>query len=229
MSKFVAIVLSIFLSQASRAAYAYERVPAIFTGNSPAPEYQNYSKYKNKADSRDSTNFAEYYLDTALINQVTASEGINSMHAHVRDIARDGLCKGTCFRVYVYLNGDRNDGWHVATFVVSPGTGSSTPTVTNRSLRRYTRSLTSFERPTQFANYDMYRIYGSKSYPESIANMPNAMFFMNAIALHGSFDKVDGTKRSHGCIRMFPDESYFVHSLAIEAGGNMTFDVLHTR
>ena len=210
-------------------SFAQDRVPAVFTGNSPAPAYQNYSRYKNKVDSRDSRSFAGYHLDLAKISAVRSTTGIRSVHTHTRDIARDGLCKGTCFRVYVYLNGDERSGEHVATFVVSPGTGRRTPLADKASLRRFTRSLTSFERPTQYRNYDMYRIYGSKSYPSSTPNMPNAMFWRDAIAHHGSFDKVDGEKRSHGCVRMFPDESYFLHSLVIEAEGNMTFDVLHTR
>ncbi len=205
------------------------RVPHIFTGNSPAPEYQSYPKYQNKVDQRDSTDFNSYYLNLEKVNALSKAGQVRSVHAHVRNIAKDGICAGTCFRVFIYVNGDVKSGEHVATFAVSPGTGRRTPLANNAPLRRFTRSLTSFERPTQYYNYDMYRIYGSKSYPGKIPNMPNAMFFMDAIALHGSFDTVDGEKRSHGCIRMFPDESYFVHSLAILAEGNMTFDVLHTR
>lgn len=210
-------------------AFASNRVPYIFTGESPAPAYQSFAKYKNKKDQRDSTEFKEYYLNLDRVNTLAAADQIHSVHAHIRDIAKDDLCTGTCFRVYIYLNGDLKSGEHVATFVVSPGTGRRTPLVNNAPLRRFTRSLTKYERPTQYYNYDMYRIYGSKSYPDSTPNMPNAMFYMDRIALHGSFDKVDGSKRSHGCVRMFPDESYFVHSLAILAQGNLTFDVLHTR
>ncbi len=80
-----------------------------------------------------------------------------------------------------------------------------------------------------YNGWDMYRIYGSKAYPDSVPNMPNAMFVLPPIALHGSFDKVDGNKRSHGCVRMNPDEAYWVHSLVIQAEGNFTMDVLHTR
>lgn len=210
-------------------SFAQDRVPEVFTGNSTAPAYQNYARYRNKQDSRDSRNFAQYYLNLAKISAIRSSQGINRVHTHVRDIARDGLCAGTCFRVYVYLNGDLMSGEHVATFVVSPGTGRRTPLDNNAQLRRFTRSLTSFERPTQYRNFDMYRIYGSKSYPAATPNMPNAMFYRDAIAIHGSFDTVNGEKQSKGCVRMFPDESYFLHSLGIEAEGNVTFDVLHTR
>lgn len=220
------IASNIFLSSL---ASAQNRVPNVFTGDSPAPAYREYSRYRNKEDRRDSRNFAQYHLDLNKIDSVRNSRGIRSVHVHVRDIAKDGLCSGTCFRAYVYLNGDERSGEHVATFVVSPGTGRRTPLVSDAPLRRHTRSLASYERPTQYRNFDMYRIYGSKSYPSSTPNMPNAMFYMDAIALHGSFDTVDGNKRSHGCVRMFPDESYFVHSLVIEAEGNLTFDVLHTR
>lgn len=222
-SLFTFLVLLFF----STFAMAQDRVPYIFTGNSPAPEYQSYVRYKQKQDLRDSTGFKGYYLDLSKV-EIVRYYGIRRVHAHVRNIAKDGFCKGTCFRVFIYLNGDAQSGEHVATFVVSPGVDSKTPLDRNNSLRRFTRSLTAFERPTQYKNFDMYRIYGSKSYPGAIPNMPNAMFYRELIALHGSFDRVDGEKRSSGCIRMFPDESYFLHSLVIEAEGNLTVDVLHT-
>ena len=221
-------ILTLFVST----LFANERrVPYVFTGDSQSPSHQHYSPYKNKKDSRDSREFSEYYLiSNNELDRLRRSEGINSIHFHTRNISVDGLCGySQCFRVYVFANGDENSGVHLATFVVSPGTGRRTPLVSNRPLRRWTRSLYRFEASTQFGGFDMYRIYGSKSYPGSIPNMPNAMFYMDAIAIHGSFGEVDGSKRSHGCIRMFPDESYWAQSLAREAGGNVTFDVLHTR
>lgn len=210
-----------------------ERVPRIFTGNSPEVFYQKYKPYSTINDARDSRNYAGYYLDTALVEQVDKEYGINSVHAHVRNIAKDDLCSSSeCFRVYIFLNGDEDNGIHVATFVVSPGTGTKTPEMYDKPLRKYdpnVRYLTKFEIPTKFADWDMYRIYGSKSYPGSVPNMPNAMFVTPAIALHGSFDSVDGNKRSHGCIRMNPDESYWVHSLVIRAEGQFTMDIFHTQ
>lgn len=210
-----------------------ERVPRVFTGDSSDKFYKNYSKYKNINDDRDSIGFAEYYFDQALVDEVASSEGILSVHVQVRNIAEDGLCKSSeCFRAYVYVNGDVENGVHVATFVVSPGTGGKTPTMKDAPLRKYdpnVRYLTKYEKPTMFDDWDMYRIYGSKSYPGTVPNMPNAMFVTPAIALHGSFDVVDGNKRSHGCIRMFPDESYWVHSLVIQAQGQFTLDIMHTR
>ncbi len=210
-----------------------ERVPRIFNGDSPDAFYKNYSPYNKMNDARDSTGYAEYHLDTALVEEVAAEEGIQSVHVHVRNIAKDGLCTSAqCFRAYVFLNGDEDSGVHVATFVVSPGTGSKTPTMSNKPLRRYdpkVRYLTKFEKPTMFDGWDMYRIYGSKSYPGSVPNMPNVLFVTPAIALHGSFDTVDGNKRSHGCVRMNPDESYWVHSLVIRANGAFTLDILHTQ
>lgn len=211
-----------------------ERVPAIFTGDSPAPAYKDFAKFRYKKDSRSSEDFAEYHLDTSIIDTIRLSEGIQLVHTHVRNIAKDDLCGdyGQCFRVYVFINGDEDTGEHVATFVVSPGTGRRTPRLIDAPLRKYNpnvRWLYKFEKPTKFKNYDMYRIYGSKSYPGSIPNMPNAMFFTPPIAIHGSFDTVNGTKQSHGCVRMFPDESYWLHSLVREAGGNLTTDIHHTR
>lgn len=226
--KFFIYITFAFLS--SYASASVERVPYIFTGNSPAPEYQNYSKYRYKEDRRDSTGYQGYHLDYDLLNQVRQSEGVWAVHTMVRDISRDGLCDySQCFRVYIFVNGDEEGGYHVATFTVSPGTGRRTPLYYDAKLRKHTRYLYRYEKPGQFKNYDMYRIYGSKAYPDPIPNMPNAMFFSASIALHGSFGRVDGNKRSHGCIRMFPDESYWLHSLVRESGGNLTVDVRHTR
>lgn len=207
------------------------RVPHVFTGNSTAPAYQHYSKFVNKEDGRDSRGYAGYYLGQQKLRSIYNSVGVRSVHTVVRNIAKDGLCGDykECFRVYVYVNGEQNSGDHVATFIVSPGTGRRTPLYNNAKLRTFTRSLHGFEKKTQFKNFDMYRIYGSKSYPDPLPNMPNAMFFDGAIALHGSFGKVNGSKQSHGCIRMNPDESYWLHSLVRAAEGNLTVDVFHTR
>lgn len=222
----VGLVLG-FTANASTTA----RVPHIFTGDSPAPAYQNFSKYRYKKDARDSRGYAEYYYDQAKLDRIHRTTGVSSVHTMVRNIAKDGLCGtySTCFRVYVFVNGDQDTGSHVATFVVSPGTGRRTPRYNNAKLRNYTRYLYKFERPTQFGSFDMYRIYGSKSYPDPVPNMPNAMFFDTSIALHGSFGKVNGGKQSHGCIRMNPDESYWLHTLVRAAQGRMTVDVFHTR
>lgn len=235
--KYLSLFLLTVFSLSSVNAFSFfnnanNRVPFVFTGNSSAPEYQHYDAYKYKKDSRDSRDYSEYYLisDSKLKN-LRRTEGIRNIHVHVRDIARDGLCGEytTCFRAYVFANGDERSGVHLATFVVSPGTGRRTPLASNMPLRVFTRSLTWYEKPTQFGNFDMYRVYGSKSYPGDIANMPNAIFYMNAIAIHGSFGAVNGNKQSHGCIRMNPDESYWLQSLVREARGNFTIDVLHTR
>lgn len=228
--RFLSTLLLLVFAQYSL-AQELPRVPAVFTGDSWAPAYQNYSKYRYTEDSRDSRDFAEYYLDEPKLQRIRNTEGIWAVHAMVRNIAKDGLCGdfAQCFRVYIFVNGDQYGGEHVATFVVSPGTGRRTPLYDDAKLRTFTRYLYKYERPTQFKKFDMYRIYGSKSYPDPIPNMPNAMFFSDSIALHGSFGRVDGNKRSHGCIRMFPDESYWLHSLVIESNGKLTVDVLHTR
>ncbi len=227
-------VLSICTILAVSMASAQEnRVPRVFTGSSPEIFYQNSSPYKDINDARDSSEYSEYFLDQSLVEQIDSNEGIYSVHAHVRNIAEDGMCKSSeCFRVYIYLNGNEETGSLVATFVVSPGTGSKTPEMKDKPLRKYdpkVRYLTKTEKPTKFGDWDMYRIYGSKSYPSSVPNMPNAMFVTPGIALHGSFDTVDGNKRSHGCVRMFPDESYWVHSLVIRSNGAFTMDILHTQ
>lgn len=231
--RFVTFLSVALLSLSGFAQVGQDRVPRIFTGNSSDKFYQKYAPYNNINDGRDSSGFAEYLFDQDLVDQIASAEGLQSVHVQVRNIAKDGLCSTSeCFRAYVYVNGDEEGGVLVAIFVVSPGTGSKTPTMKDKPLRQYdpsVRYLTKFEKPTMFDNWDMYRIYGSKSYPGSVPNMPNAMFVTPAIALHGSFDTVDGNKRSHGCVRMFPDESYWVHSLVIRANGQFTMDILHTK
>lgn len=228
------IMVFIYLCVISAAGRAeMDRVPAVFTGDSTAPAYLKYENYRTLKDSRDSRSFAEYFLDLQHVQDVLKYSQLNRVHVQVRNIAKDGLCGDReCFRAYVFINGDETHGSLVATFVVSPGKGSKTPEVEDQPLRKYdpdVRWLKNYEKPTAFLDWDMYRIYGSKSYPGKVPNMPNAMFFLRAIALHGSFDVVNGTKQSHGCIRMFPDESYWLHSLVREAGGSLTVDVMHTR
>lgn len=229
LQSFIITLLVSFSSLSFAQEYTFDRVPYVFTGDSPAYEYWDFPDYRYKKDSRDSRNFREYYLDLGRIELVRYYGGINRVHMHIRDIARDGLCPGQCFRIYVFLNGDLQTGEHVATFVASPGTGNKTLLENNKALQKGSRRLTDFEQASKFSKFDMYRIYGSKDFPSQIPNMPNAMFYRGGLAVHGSFATVDGNKRSEGCTRMFPDESYFLHSLVIEAQGNATFDVLHTR
>jgi hypothetical protein len=231
---FFSILLTLFVvTDIAQAQSSTTRVPRVFTGSSPDFFYQNYAPYNKINDARDSREYAEYFLDAELVEEMANAGTIQSVHVHVRNIAKDNMCSSSeCFRAFVFVNGDEDTGVHVATFVVSPGTGSKTPTMSDKPLRVYdsnVRYLTKFEKPTKFDNWDMYRIYGSKSYPGSVPNMPNAMFVLPAIAIHGSFDTVDGNKRSHGCVRMFPDESYWLHSLVISAEGQMTMDILHTK
>lgn len=230
MRQIAGFILLFVISIGARAEL--DRVPAIFNGDSPAPAYLKYENYRTLKDSRDSRPFAEYFLDLRTVQDVLKYSQLNRVHVQVRNIAKDGLCDDKeCFRAYVFINGDENHGSLVATFVVSPGTGKKTPEVEDLPLRKYDpdiRWLKSYEKSTAFLDWDMYRIYGSKSYPGKVPNMPNALFFLDAIALHGSFDVVNGTKQSHGCIRMFPDESYWLHSLVREAEGNLTVDVMHT-
>lgn len=171
-------------------------------------------------DSRVSESFAQYYLNTSILNE----QSVQSVYVAVQDIARYGMCDDAqCFRVYVYINGTDQTGQHIATFVASPGTGRRTPTGTFGP----TKGAFYQSNGQRFLDFDIFRHYVSKKYK---APMPEAMFFTaSGIALHGSYDTVNGRKQSKGCVRMFPNEARFIQDLVREAGGRLTVNVKHTR
>lgn len=129
----------------------------------------------------------------------------------------DGCRRATCQvwarvsiaeqRLYLYV-----DGEHVDTWLVSSGTGNRTP---------------KFDR---HPNGRIYNKYSSKTYPggdyNGLGNMPYAVFIQGGYAIHGTprsnWSKL-GSKASHGCIRVHPDNGYRFNRLVREVGISNTW------
>lgn len=105
--------------------------------------------------------------------------------------------------MYLYVNGSLRGSWAVSTGM--PGYG--TP---------------DFDRHPDGRIYDR---YSSSKYPggdwNGLGNMPYAVFITGGFALHGTpksnWPKL-GTRASHGCIRMHPDNAYMFNRL-VRANG----------
>jgi L,D-transpeptidase catalytic domain len=110
--------------------------------------------------------------------------------------------------LYVYMLGELKDS-----FLIS--TGISTYETPNLNLRPSGPILTK---------------YSSKKFPggnySGLGNMPYAVFLKGGYALHGTtpgnFAKL-GTKASHGCIRMHPDNAKVLNALIKTVGLNQTW------
>lgn len=106
-------------------------------------------------------------------------------------------------RAYLHV-----DGKHIATWLVSTGAiGSGTP---------------NFDR---HPNGRIYDTYTSKKFPggdyNGLGNMPYAIFIEGGFAVHGTaksnWAKL-GSRASHGCIRMHPDNAKTFNRLVREHG-----------
>ena len=106
-------------------------------------------------------------------------------------------------KAYLYQNGR-----HIATWLVSTGVpGRGTPNFEGRPNGR------------------IYDRYTSTKYPEGdykgLGNMPYAVFYNGGFAIHGttpgSFKRL-GTRASHGCVRMHPDNGYTFNRLVRQYG-----------
>lgn len=106
-------------------------------------------------------------------------------------------------RMELYVNGGLRDSWAVSTGVSGYGTPN-------------------FDRHPNGRIYDR---YSSVKYPggdyKGLGNMPYAVFIQGGFALHGtpkSNWKRLGSRASHGCIRMHPDNAYVFNRLVREYG-----------
>lgn len=106
-------------------------------------------------------------------------------------------------RAYLYIN-----GVHQATWKVSTGTwGHGTPNFDTHPNGR------------------IYDAYSSTKYPggdyKGLGNMPYAVFISGGFAVHGTgvnnWPKL-GSKASHGCIRVHPDNAYYFNRLVRQHG-----------
>lgn len=106
-------------------------------------------------------------------------------------------------KAYLYQNGR-----HVATWLVSTGVpGRGTPNFEGRPNGR------------------IYDRYTSTKYPEGdyrgLGNMPYAVFYNGGFAIHGTTlgsIKRLGTRASHGCVRLHPDNGYTFNRLVRQYG-----------
>jgi hypothetical protein len=100
--------------------------------------------------------------------------------------------------MYLYINGSLSGSWPVSTGI----SGYSTP---------------NFDKHPNGRVYDR---YSSDKFPggdyNGLGNMPYAVFISGGFALHGTprgnWPKL-GTRASHGCIRMHPDNAYTFNRL----------------
>lgn len=111
--------------------------------------------------------------------------------------------------MYVYLLGELKDSFKVSTGLAKK---YETPAM---SLRPYGPVLTK---------------YTSKKFPGGnylgLGNMPYAVFLQNGYAIHGTttgnFSKL-GTRASHGCVRLHPDNAKIFNALVKTVGLNNTW------
>ncbi len=106
-------------------------------------------------------------------------------------------------RAYLYI-----DGTHQATWRVSTGTwGHGTPNFDTHPNGRIYDAYTSTKYPG--GNYN------------GLGNMPYAVFISGGFAVHGTgvnnWAKL-GSKASHGCIRLHPDQAYYFNRLVRKHG-----------
>lgn len=106
-------------------------------------------------------------------------------------------------RMYLYVNGSLRGSWLVSTGMSGYGTPN-------------------FDRHPNGRIYDR---YSSTKFPggdyNGLGNMPYAVFIQGGFALHGTpqgnWSKL-GSRASHGCIRMHPDNGYIFNRLVRSYG-----------
>ncbi|MNK12044.1 L,D-transpeptidase catalytic domain [compost metagenome] len=106
-------------------------------------------------------------------------------------------------RAYLYMNGSLSSSWAVSTGISGYGTPNFDKHPNGRIYDRYT----------------------SKKFPggdwKGLGNMPYAVFISGGFAVHGTpegnWPKL-GSRASHGCIRMHPDNGYRFNRLVRQYG-----------
>ena len=105
--------------------------------------------------------------------------------------------------LYLYVNGTLQYTWKVSTGIV----GRETP---------------NFDTHPDGRIYDR---YDSKTFPggdyNGMGNMPYAVFISGGFAIHGTGQsnwKKLGTRASHGCVRIYPDNAYYFNRLVRQVG-----------
>lgn len=176
---------------------------------------------------------------------------IESVHVVVTDFNLDfhtpdfGDCESeSCYRAYVYINGDQDTGTHVATWVTTPGmpwadgTGNYTPesSVVYQTSRKSNQNskghfMLQLDHEMGLGGDVTAKIknhYVMDHYVNSNGeDMPWATFYHFGIAFHSS-GHVDGEIGSHGCTRLKYIESKKMNFLARTVGRKFTVETRFT-
>lgn len=133
-------------------------------------------------------------LRAALVVSALAASSVSALATKI-DIVINKVAQ----KMIVTIDGEKEYVWLIST----GGQGYDTPSGTYRPFR--------FE-----------KVYFSKEWDN--APMPNAMFFTaRGHAIHGSFHtKRLGTRASHGCVRLAPENAALLFNLVTKAGGSNT-------
>jgi hypothetical protein len=106
-------------------------------------------------------------------------------------------------RLYLYRNGALEATWAVSTGIAGRGTPNFDKNPNGRIYDRYTS--------TKFPGGDY----------KGLGNMPYAIFIEGGFAIHGTgtsnWRKL-GQTASHGCIRIHPDNAYYLNRLVRQTG-----------
>lgn len=106
-------------------------------------------------------------------------------------------------RLYLYLNGSLEATWAVSTGVSGRGTPNFDRNPNGRIYDRYTS--------TKFPGGDY----------KGLGNMPYAIFIEGGFAIHGTATsnwRKLGQPASHGCIRLHPDNAYYLNRQVRKVG-----------
>lgn len=131
-----------------------------------------------------------YELETGMSSHLEAF-GFKSTSCYQRSCAVFIDVNKKSQRAQLFINGEFKHEWKVST-----GTGTRTPDMDTKPNGRIYDTYTSTKFPG--GNY------------KGLGNMPYAVFIKGGFAIHGTtvgnFPKL-GTKASHGCIRLHPDNA----------------------
>lgn len=197
LTSFLASLLFIFSSPAyAQQALPYiddDRIPNMIEELDPFdPNVEETLQYYDKIYEEETGKSAHLELDMS-IDEILGLAGCRRETCSVwAQVVKSSQ------RMYLYINGSLSGSWPVSTGISGYGTPN-------------------FDKHPNGRIYDR---YSSKKFPggdyNGLGNMPYAVFISGGFALHGTprgnWPKL-GTRASHGCIRMHPDNAYTFNRL----------------
>ncbi|KYG70612.1 L,D-transpeptidase [Bdellovibrio bacteriovorus] len=184
-------------AQTAEALAEDERIPNMIEELDPFdPNIEETLEYYDKIYEEETGKPA--HLPDAFINDIIGLDTCRRANCAVwAQVVKDTQ------RMYLYVNGSLRGSWAVSTGVSGHGTPNFDKHPDGRIYDRYTSS--------KFPGGDY----------NGLGNMPYAVFIRGGFALHGTprsnWPKL-GTRASHGCIRMHPDNAYTFNRL-VRANG----------